>query len=163
LALLKENRELLTVRSPIDGQVVTWNVHKTLSERPVAVGQVLITVADLNSSLELEMFVPEADVTHLIEAKRTQAAPLAIDYVIVTDPTQEHRGALRQVDTRAQLHESDEHCVRLLVDIDRPDVGRTPAGTSTTARINCGAKPIGYVWLRRVTGFIYSKVLFRIG
>ncbi len=44
--IIKAKREQLTVRSPIDGQVITWDVKKMLAQRPVSTGQVLMTVAD---------------------------------------------------------------------------------------------------------------------
>ena len=59
LQLMQEKRELLKVHSPIDGQILTWNLERQLLNRPVAVGQVLLTVADPTGPWEMEIFMPE--------------------------------------------------------------------------------------------------------
>jgi multidrug efflux pump subunit AcrA (membrane-fusion protein) len=161
LALLHAKRERLVIRSPIDGQIVTWNVARQLHERPVTVGQVLMTVADPNSAWELELYLPESDVGHLASPKIAREPP-TVEYVAVTEPTREYRGTLRHLDARAQSHDEHGHSVRAVVDVDAQHAPPAPVGTSVTARINCGRRPIGYVWLHRLLGFVYTKILFRV-
>lgn len=161
LSLLHAKRERLLIRSPIAGQVVTWNVDRQLGERPVTVGQVLMTIADPDSPWECELFVSECDVGHVADVFGQQSNS-SVTYVSVTEPTREHRGTLRDIDTRAELHEEHDHSVRLLVDINRADIAGAAVGTSATARIECGHRPIGYVWLHRLIGFLYTKVWFRV-
>ena len=48
LAILRGQREKLTLRSPIDGEVLTWDLEQTLSDRPVQRGQLLLSVGDLD-------------------------------------------------------------------------------------------------------------------
>ncbi len=159
--LLEAQRQRLVIRSPIAGQVVTWNVRKLLDQRPVAVGQVLLTIADPNSPSELEIFLPESDIAHLTQSKADSAKPLAVEYLVATEPTVTRHASLGQIDARAQLHDEHEHSVRLIAHIDG-DAPRAPAGTTVTARIACGQRPIGYVWLHRLVGFVYTRILFHV-
>jgi len=161
LSLLEAKRERLLIRSPIAGQVVTWTVDRQLGGRPVTVGQVLMTVADADSPWELELFVPEADVGHVSAGGGEDRSQL-VTYVSVTQPTREHRGTLRGIDSRAELHQEHDHSVRLLVNVERADIAGAAVGTSATARIDCGHRPIGYVWLHRLIGFLYTKIWFRV-
>ena len=47
LRLRQARAEELVVRAPIDGTITTWDVQKTLINRPVTPGQVMMEVADL--------------------------------------------------------------------------------------------------------------------
>ena len=161
LSLLQSKRDRLLIRSPIAGQVVTWNVDRQLGERPVIVGQVLLTIADPDSPWELELFVPESDVGHVASGKVGGDSP-SVTYVSVTQPTHEHQGMLRSIDSRAELHDEHDHSVRLLIDVERSDIASASVGTSATASIDCGQRPIGYVWLHRLFGFLYTKIWFRV-
>jgi hypothetical protein len=151
------------IRSPISGQVTTWNVERQLMLRPVCAGQVLLTIADAESPWQLEVYFPESEIGHLTAARQQSAQPLAVDYLAVTAPTHEHAGALRHMDAHAQLYEEHGHAVRVLVDVDRQDVSSAPAGATVTARIDCGRRAMGYVWLHRLWAFIYDRILFRLG
>ncbi len=44
--ILETQQRDLVVRSPIDGQALTWNLEELLEARPVERGQSLLTVAD---------------------------------------------------------------------------------------------------------------------
>ncbi|QDU98986.1 HlyD family secretion protein [Lignipirellula cremea] len=162
-ALLLEKQNRLIVRSPIAGQVATWNLDRRLMLRPVAAGQILLSVADEAGPWQLEVYLPEADVGHLQTARTDSVQPLPVDFLAVTEPAKEHRGVLQQVDAHAQLYDDHGHAVRVLVKIDRTDLPDTPAGATVRARIQCGERSIGYVWLHRLVGFLYSRVLFRLG
>src|SRR5258708_20116808 len=56
--VLKAQREELVVRSPLTGQVVTWNVRQSLQSRPVLRGQVLMQVADTLGAWVLALALP---------------------------------------------------------------------------------------------------------
>jgi len=162
-ALLLEKQNRLIVRSPIAGRVATWNINRRLMLRPVAAGQILLNVADENGPWQLEVYLPESDIGHLELAKNDSDAPLPVDFLAVTEPSQEHRGEVHHVDAHAQLYDDYGQAVRVLVKIDRHDLPDTPAGATVRARVRCGDRSIGYVWLHRLVGFVYTRVLFRLG
>ncbi|MCE9555833.1 MAG: efflux RND transporter periplasmic adaptor subunit, partial [Planctomycetes bacterium] len=59
LDLLVKKQQLLKLTSPIDGQVVTWDVKNLLQERPVEKGQIVMSVANTAGPWELELHVRE--------------------------------------------------------------------------------------------------------
>ncbi|MDY0171106.1 MAG: HlyD family efflux transporter periplasmic adaptor subunit, partial [Thermoguttaceae bacterium] len=69
IALLNEKLSDLTARSPIDGQVVTWELENRLIRRPVQRGQVLLRVADPAGPWQLELRLPEDRVGHIVRAQ----------------------------------------------------------------------------------------------
>ena len=62
IEIIEKKEDLLEIRSPADGQVVLqWDVEKTLLHRPVAIGQVVMTVVEIDEDKdwELELALPE--------------------------------------------------------------------------------------------------------
>jgi len=176
--LYERKRRDLEVRSPLDGRVVTWQVHDRLYLRPVEKGQVLLTVADKAAGWELELHVPDDRLGHVnraaVEAARA-GRDLEVEYVLATDPGTRHRGTVKTYeDERGRhfdIHEQAEvrgeqgntALVRVnLAEPDRHAVEELSAGASVTARIACGRRPLGYVWFHDVLAFIRTQILFRL-
>jgi multidrug efflux pump subunit AcrA (membrane-fusion protein) len=68
LELCKKNQEELSIKSPISGQVVTWDLRNRLpSSRPVQRGQELMRVADPSGPWQLELHMPENRMGHVGE------------------------------------------------------------------------------------------------
>lgn len=60
LALCKINQAELSIKSPISGQVITWDLRNRLPiSRPVQRGQVLMRIADPSGPWQLEIHMPE--------------------------------------------------------------------------------------------------------
>jgi multidrug efflux pump subunit AcrA (membrane-fusion protein) len=158
LLLLKRDR--LKVVSPIDGRVVTWNVRRQLLNRPVTAGQVLVTVADASGPWELEVFMPENRMGHIDAARNELGEALSVTYVVATDATEHFEGTVRDVHAAAELHEQHGQAVRILVDVDEQDLAAPHPGASVTAKVYCGRRALGYVWLHDIWEFMQSRVFF---
>jgi multidrug resistance efflux pump len=156
--LLQKKKERLIVRSPMAGQVSTWNVQRQLMLRPVATGQVLITIADSKGAWNLEVYLPEGEAGHLLTASANSGQ--RVEYLVTSQPSVTRAGHVVHVDDTAQLYDEFGHAVRVLVEIDKNNLPGTPAGTTVAARISCGHKSIGYVWLHRLIDFVHTRVLF---
>lgn len=171
---LEQQRELwearradLTVTSPIDGVIVTWQVRDRLMLRPVEKGQVLMSVADKTGPWELEVHMPDDRLGHVnraYAAARTAGRDLEVDYILATDPGTRHRGSVREIHEQAEVRGDQGNTVLVRVEIDpklheKESLG---AGASVTARIDCGTRPLGYVWFHDVLAFIRTQVLFRL-
>ena len=161
--LLLTKHEQLQVRSPLSGQVVTWNVNRELLNRPVTKGQVLMTVANPDGRWEMEVFMPENRMGHITQARDELGQYLPVEYVVATDPTKKLEGRIVGVKKTAELHEEHGHSVSILVDIDKQDLTDPRPGATTTAQVHCGYRPLGYVWLHDVFEFVQSRVLFNLG
>lgn len=74
LELQQDKLDELTVKSPLKGKVVTWDVKNLLEHRPVVRGEVLMTIADHNSPWVLEIQMPEDRMGHISRARRKVAA-----------------------------------------------------------------------------------------
>lgn len=161
--LLLKEREHLVVRSPIDGQVTTWDVEHQLLHRPVSKGQVLMTVADPNGPWEMEIYMPENRMGHITQAREELGKYLPVEYIVATDPTQTLQGRLVEVNRTSQMHEEHGHAVWLRVDVDKDEIADPRPGATTTAKVHCGYRPLGYVWLHEAFEFVQSRVLFNLG
>lgn len=174
LQMLLAKQELLTIRSPIVGQVVTWDVRKRLAGRPVEKGQVLMAIADPQRKWELELLVPEAHAGFVAAAwesahalKQQPEAEIInppVNYIVATNPARSHQGEVIEIQQSAEVRGDDGNTVLVRVKIasDELDSANLRPGAAVTGRIYCGRRAIGYVWFHDVLAFIRAKILFRI-
>jgi multidrug efflux pump subunit AcrA (membrane-fusion protein) len=164
LQLLRQQSGRLTVRSPIDGEVTTWDVENLLRERPVNRGEVLMSVADPKGEWELQVFMPENRMGHIMAA-RQELEPgerLSVEYIVATDPNRKLKGVVREIHRAAEMHEEHGHAVKILVEIDKEQVQDRRPGLTVTAKVHCGRRSIGYVWLHDLFEWFQSRVLFHL-
>src|SRR5207253_1541695 len=98
--LLLEKKSLLKLTSPIDGQVVTWDMKNKLEERPVEKGQVVMSVADATGQWELELHVREdrmGDIARAWARARAAHEELAVRYILATAPGRSHYGRVKEI------------------------------------------------------------------
>ncbi|MCE9546967.1 MAG: GAF domain-containing protein, partial [Planctomycetia bacterium] len=148
LELLLEKQKLLTIHSPLEGTVVTWDLKKRLDDRPVERGQLLLSVADPKSPWELELLVPEAHAGYVASA--WQQAPqgkrsLDVNYILATNPANSRTGNAIEVQSSAEVRGDDGNTVLVRVRIDRDslDPSELRPGATVTGRIYCGRRAIG--------------------
>ncbi len=159
LALLQEKERNLEVRSPIDGEVVTWEVEQALRARPVATGQVLMELADSNQPWHLEVLLPEKRMRHLDQAlKDANGKPLDVEFILATDPDTTLKGQLIEVERRAEHDAEEGAVVRLRVRSDDLKGDFLQSGARVTADIKCGRAPAGYVWFYQVYEWILTMI-----
>jgi multidrug efflux pump subunit AcrA (membrane-fusion protein) len=160
LAILREQRESLTVRSPIDGRVLTWKTEQLLAGRPVRKGQVLMTVADVEGPWILELHVPDDQIGHVLAGRAESGGEQSVSFILATMPGVKHRGRIRKVAGAVSTSREEGLSVLVTVDVDRDAVALLRPGASVAARIDCGRRPIGYVWLHGVFEAIQKHLLF---
>ena len=166
LTLLEAKREMLTVRSPIDGRVVTWDVRQRLQDRPVEKGQVLVTVASPDQ-WELELLVPEKHAGYIAAAWETARAgrhDLCARYILATDPAERRAGRVTEVQHTAEVRGEAGNTVLVRVAVNPADLQATQhrPGAAVTGQVDCGRRSLAYVWCYDVLAFVRSKILFRI-
>lgn len=158
--LIGKRKEALTLRSPIRGTILTWDVSQHLAARPVERGQSLLTVGDTSGPWVIEAQVAEKDAGHIFRARKDVAAELEVDFNLVSEPGQTYRGQIREISLSSELDEALRSYVRVVVAIDSNQVQHLRSGAAVSAKIRCGSKPIGYVWLRDLIDAIRSRILF---
>ncbi len=158
--VLKAQSEDLVVKSPLDGQVVTWNVRQLLESRPVQRGQVLLQVADLDGPWVLEVEVPDDRVGHVLEAQQSTRKDLPVSFMLATEPGAVYRGAIQKVALATDVRPPETANVLITVGIDRDQVSQLRPNATALCRIDCGRRSLGFVWFHSFWEFIQKKVLF---
>lgn len=162
LKLLEHKKSQLTITSPVDGQVVTWDVHNMLIFRPVAQGNMLMTVEEPQGDWELEVTMGEDRMGFINDALAKFDNVLTVKYITATNPGTTHIGTVKDVHRSAEVRGEEGNTVLLRVAIDKSELTDLRSGAAVTAKVHCGRAPIGYVWLHDLISFVESKILFRI-
>lgn len=159
-SILKVQQQELFSRSPIAGQVLTWDVSQLLQARPVHRGQALLTVADLDGPWVLEIQVPDHRIGHLLTARNELGENLAVSFILATDPDVTYHGEIEKVALSTDLDENQSPSVLVTVHIDRGEIPRLRPGATVIPRISCGRKPLGYVWFHDLWDAARIHLLF---
>lgn len=168
LELYKAEQAELEVRSPIAGEIITWDLRNRLLTRPVQQGRTLMQVADPSGPWQLELRVPENRMGHIVRAQQASKEPLEVTYVLATDPGTTHQGKIQEIHRSAEIHNNEEgNTVLVKVELDKAEIQQLRdqeqlrQGTTVTAKVYCGKRPLGYVLLHDLIEFVQSRVMFR--
>ncbi len=169
LAPLTKKREKLQVRSPLNGKVVTFYVEDRLRNRPVNQGEQLLEIADPSSPWELEVTMPESRMGHIAKAQAAAAKAgqkLPVEFILALNPGEELKGVVEEIHRSAEVRGDSGNTVLVRVSFDqnrlREVVAEPKIGATATAKIHCGKRAIGYVWLHDLIDFVRAKILFRL-
>jgi len=175
--LYQQKKEDLKVRSPADGQILTWETHRRLEARPIKRGQVLMEVANPGGEWQLELQMPEDNMGHVVKALakaqgKKPGATLPVPFILRTDPGvqyegDDYAGKIKDVHLSAEVQGEEGSAVLIKVEIDKEkllELNETlelRPGAEVSAKVHCGTRSIGYVWLHDPIEFIQSRVLFK--
>lgn len=164
--LLIQKQKLLSVTSPIDGQVTTWDPVKLLLTRTVRPTDVLLTVADPSGPWELEILMPEDRIGHVLRAQDELGKELKVQFILANDPGTTHTGTVSEIHLSAEPRGEEGNTVLVRVSLtpeEKAALGdNLNNGAGVTAKIHCGRTSLGYKWFHDVIAFIQSRVLFRL-
>lgn len=184
LAVFYEKQQRLKVIADQPGQVVTWKVQDQLQRRPVVRGQVLMTLANPEGPWELELYVPERRLKHVMEAQqgsplaphvqvttrrrlaeqvdhlRDSRPPLDVVFTLTSHPGAEFHGKVVEIEQTAEVRGEEGNTVLVRVAVNKEDLPHLHDQTTVTARLHCGRRSIGYVWFCDLIETVQSKVLF---
>ncbi len=155
-AILEEQQRDLTIRSPIDGQALTWNIEQLLASRPVQRGQALLSVADLDGPWVLELHVADDRAGHVLAARDSLQPDLDVVFKLASDPRHEYRGRVTDVAPSTEMNAQQEPSVLVMVSFDKKSVPALRPGTTAIAKIHCGRRSLGYVWLHDLFEYVQS-------
>ena len=155
-AILDEQQRNLTIRSPIAGQAITWNLEQLLAARPVQRGQALLSVADLEGPWVLELHVADDRAGHVLAARDAISPELDVDFVLPSDPGRKYRGRVIEIAPSTEVDAKQESSVLVTVAFDKHSVPALRPGATVVARIHCGRRSLGYVWLHDLYDYVQS-------
>jgi len=125
LALYKAKQLELDAKSPMDGQVITWDLRNRLIHRPVQRGQILMRVADPGGPWQLELKMPEDQMgsvikyqQHLYDIARKKLRELSLQDVRERSPEAPEEEVDRVVEA-AMDEEDDEELAQKISEIFR--------------------------------------------
>jgi multidrug efflux pump subunit AcrA (membrane-fusion protein) len=158
--LLAEQRQQLDVASPIDGQILTWDLERLLAARPVQQGEKLMTVADLSGPWQLELKIDDDQAGHVLAAQQEFGPDLAVSFILATDPNTRYQGKIESLAPATEVDEEGHASLYAFVGLAESKVSQPRPGATVVARIHCGRQPLGYVWFRQLWEAVQSRVLF---
>lgn len=158
--VLEAQQSELRVASPIDGEVITWDLRQLLNSRPVARGQALMTVADCQGPWVLELRIPDDRVAHVLKAERSMGPRLDMSFILATDPGNHRQAKLELMGLRAEAAEAGDPFVLATAAIEDDAIPDRVPGATVAAKIHCGRRPVGYVWFRDLIEAIQRWILF---
>lgn len=158
--LIEERRAALTLRSPIAGTVLTWDIAQHLSARPVERGQSLLTIGETSGPWIVEVRVADKNAGHMLRARQALRPELDVDFLLASDPGRTHRGQVREVSINSEAGEQGSGSLRVVVAFDRDQLEQPRPGATAIPRIRCGQQPLGYVWLHDLIDAIRTRLLF---
>ena len=169
LDVLHEKEKRLVIKSPMSGEIVTWDVRQRLYGRTVEPGQIVLSVAQPENDWELELEVPDDKIGYIAEREVELAAekpPRAIQvtYILATEPDREMEGTVKEIQQTAEVRKDQDNTVLILVNIDRDSIDpeQLRMGTSVSGKLDCGRRSIGFVLFHDLIAWIQTKILFRL-
>ena len=158
---LQQRKADLNLTSPIDGYVVTWEMAQRLEGRPVSQSNQLLEVANVDGQWQLELELPDRKVGHLLRAE-AGVDPVEVVFQLAMEPDKNMTGRVVKVAGATSVTAEHQQTVRVIVEIDEADIeGLKKVGASVAAKLRCGRRSLGYVYLHDAIEFVKSKVLFR--
>ena len=158
--ILNLHRAELTVRSPLAGKVLTWNVEPLLAARPVARGQQLMTVADVTGAWELDLHVPDDRIGHVLNARHAEDHPLRVEFVAATDPGKIYQTSVGKIAQTAESVQEGEPTVKVTATVEPNTIHDPRPGAEVIAQIDCGRRSLGYVWFHDLIDAVRSWIYF---
>lgn len=149
LAIVRQQQRELAVASPLRGTVISWDPERELMGRPVKRGDLLLTVADIKGPWEILVDVPDRRAGHVVNAERSKE-PSLVAFQLGTDPGAIGKGEISSIAPATQLWGESEPAVRVVAKVSEGTNQRFRPGASVVARIHCGRRSLGYVWLHEL-------------
>lgn len=164
LQILRTQESALTIRSPIDGMVVTWDVEQLLAGRPVERGQRLLTIADIEGEWELELHVADrhAGVVRAAHEQRqaAQQGPIPVTFVLGTQPRERHSAHVTLISDAAQPSTRHGAELPLRASVDTPSLRSTlHVSAEVRASLDCGQTALGYQLFHELIDYVYTRAM----
>jgi hypothetical protein len=96
--------------------------------------------------------------------------PLRVTFYLASLPEEHFVGNVKLIETTAEARGDDGNTVLLRIEFDKGELARLrqiieddpKVGAEAIAKVHCGKKSIGYVYLHDLVDFFQAKVLFRL-
>jgi multidrug resistance efflux pump len=137
------------LRAPIDGVVVTPDLSQRLGQRIPSGGE-LMEIADV-SELQPEIRVAEREIGDVRVGQE-------IRFKLAAYPDETFTGTVREVSPAAAEDDMGQAFFRVKASVEDPD-GVIRPGMTGSAKIQCGRRSLGRLWVRRALRLIDPSLL----
>jgi hypothetical protein len=150
--------EELVVKSPIAGDVVTWQVTERLDGRPVHRGESLLKVAEVDGDWEVVMDIPDKKFGYITDAQKSIGrSDLVVSLGLVSNPDKKISTHLDSISIESMVRDSGEASVRMTAPLPTVELSEFKPGTSVVGRIHCGRHSVAYVWTAELMNTVKRK------
>lgn len=147
--LIEARSQHLQVNAPFAGRVFRHNPQQDLVARPVQRGQLLLELVPDDANWQLEVFVPDHLERYAREALQRDGISPVVRFLLRSAPEREYASKLTELDFAVQIRDGVAVC-QGIADLSEQDLPELRPGATVIARIDCGTRPIGFVWFREL-------------
>ncbi len=155
LEFLNRERDQLSIRSPIDGQVVSRNVKQELESRPLRRGDALFSVMDVQGQWQLNIRVADRDTVYLTKHYGDQRGE--ITFVLDSDPGVKVKGEVIAIGRMVENAMGTGGSLQVLASIPNDLAAKAHLGATAQATFACGTEPLWFVWCRPAVEAIQKR------
>ncbi|MFK7768039.1 MAG: HlyD family efflux transporter periplasmic adaptor subunit [Mariniblastus sp.] len=146
---LLSQREKLSIVSPIEGQVMTWQVKQNLTNKPIRWGDPMLKVANLNGEWNLVFRVPERRIGYILDAANDTEESVELEFFLESNPAKKYRVAVVEIGQSA-IQDSKLGAVTLVKCNVPSELLTKRQGATITGDVFCGSRSIWFVWTREM-------------
>lgn len=161
LVILNRISDLLFVHSPIDGQVITWDLKHQLENRVVSEGVRLMEVADIGGQWIIEINLPIRRQGHIARAiQNGNLSNLKVSFLLAADTSKQYAGHVIEISDVVSLSSDNRQVIKVRAAIDDSDITIDQVRSAVSAKVYCGQSSLGFLWFSDVGEFFQKHVLF---
>ena len=150
----------LKVEAPFDGVVFFGDLSRSIERRTVQKGQFLLQFANPRGDWELLLKIPDTASRHVLQARDENQQ---VTFLLRLAPGRTFTAKLDWVGLATELDETGQLSTPARVSLDESffrEVERSDLrpGSGVIAHIDCGSKPIGYVWFHEAIDAVLRRL-----
>lgn len=161
LAILSKITDLLTVPSPIDGHVITWDLKHQLENRVVGEGVRLMEVANIVGQWVIEINLPIRRQGHVARTiKNGDLNDLKVSFLLAADTSKRYSGRVIEISDVVSVSSDNRQVIKVRAAIDDSDITIDQVRSAVSAKVYCGKSSLGYLWFSDIGEFFQKHVFF---
>lgn len=161
-----EKQTQLCLKAPIDGQVITPDLHTNLISRPVQQGNHLLSIADTHGTDEADaewqivFEVEDRNFGYMLDAiENGSIEEWSVQYRLESRMDSVFDAKINSTDQNNSIRE-DFSFIKAFVPVDAAEFDELRVGQSVLGKVNCGRKSLFEIWTRDVRDFIRTRYMW---
>ena len=155
--LVQKKLGRLSILSPQDGQVVTWNIEDQYKQRPVSRGEQLMEVVNIDGPWQLQLNLSDRNAGHVLKAWNDGKGDLDVEFILAADPDKSFQGKVVSVGESTELSNDQEQVVPIEVRIEKSQLSIRQAKSGVFANIVCKDTTLGRSMFHGLSEFVQRQ------